>query len=277
MNQATSPDSPADGLVLNLADINAGMLLRVGGKAANLGETTRAGLPVPPGFCLTTDAYRQAVGPAGLEDVHGALAGTGAHELAALAGLASRARELILRADIPPEIAGAVRESYAAMGADVPVAVRSSATAEDLPFASFAGQQDTYLNVVGADAVLKAVRQCWASLWTDRAVAYRATHGINPSTVALAVVVQRMVDAAVAGVLFTANPVTGRRHEAVIDASPGLGEAVVSGAVNPTTSWWTRPPARSWNGGPATRESPSGRSPGEAPSGSLSGRIPGLP
>nr|WP_200890926.1 PEP/pyruvate-binding domain-containing protein [Arthrobacter sp. SPG23] len=209
------------------------MLVRVGGKAANLGETTTAGLPVPPGFCLTTDAYRQAVGSAGLEDVHRALAATGAHELAALAGLAARARELILRVDIPPEIARAVRDYYAALGTDVPVAVRSSATAEDLPFASFAGQQDTYLNVVGADAVLEAVRRCWASLWTDRAVAYRATHGISPSTVALAVVVQRMVDAAVAGVLFTANPVTGRRHEAVIDASPGLGEAVVSGAVNP--------------------------------------------
>lgn len=233
MNQVSTPDASADGLVLGLELIDAGMLARVGGKAANLGETTRAGLPVPPGFCLTTEAYRRAVGPAGLEDVHSALAATGDHDLAALATLAARARELILGVDVPPEIAASVRESYAALGTDVPVAVRSSATAEDLPLASFAGQQDTYLNVLGADAVLDAVRRCWASLWTDRAVAYRATHGISPSTVALAVVVQRMVDAAVAGVLFTANPVTGRRHEAVIDASPGLGEAVVSGAVNP--------------------------------------------
>ncbi|MBT2594156.1 PEP/pyruvate-binding domain-containing protein [Arthrobacter sp. ISL-72] len=209
------------------------MLARVGGKAANLGETTAAGLPVPPGFCLTTDAYRSAVVPAGLEDVHRALAATGTDDLETLAGLAATARELILGVDIPEDIADAVRASYAALGTDVPVAVRSSATAEDLPFASFAGQQDTYLNVVGADAVLAAVRKCWASLWTDRAVTYRATHGISPSTVALAVVVQRMVDASVAGVLFTANPVTGRRPEAVIDASPGLGEAVVSGAVNP--------------------------------------------
>jgi pyruvate,water dikinase len=113
------------------------------------------------------------------------------------------------------------------------VAVRSSATAEDLPFASFAGQQDTYLNVVGIEAVLEAVRNCWASLWTDRAVAYRAALGIAPHEVALAVVIQRMVDAAAAGVMFTANPLTGRRREAVIDAAPGLGEAVVSGAVNP--------------------------------------------
>ena len=233
MNQVNSPDASADGLVLGLQLINAGMLARVGGKAANLGETTGAGLPVPPGFCLTTDAYRRAVGTAGLEAVHGELAATGTADLEALAGLAARARELILGVDVPPEVADAVRDAYSALGTDVPVAVRSSATAEDLPFASFAGQQDTYLNVVGADAVLAAVRECWASLWTDRAVSYRATHGISPSTVALAVVVQRMVDAAVAGVLFTANPVTGRRHEAVIDASPGLGEAVVSGAVNP--------------------------------------------
>ncbi|HJQ28676.1 MAG TPA: PEP/pyruvate-binding domain-containing protein, partial [Rubrobacter sp.] len=118
-------------------------------------------------------------------------------------------------------------------GEPVPVAVRSSATAEDLPYASFAGQQDTYLNVVGEEAVLDAVRRCWASLWTDRAVSYRATNGIDPHGVRLAVAVQRMVDASVAGVLFTANPVTGKRRQAVIDASPGLGEAVVSGMVNP--------------------------------------------
>jgi phosphohistidine swiveling domain-containing protein len=233
VNQAGMPGESAENLVLGLEVINAGMLPLVGGKAANLGEVTGAGLPVPPGFCLTTDAYRRAVAPAGLEEVHSALAGTAPGDLEALAGLAVRARELILAAEIPADIAGAVRAAYSALGTDVPVAVRSSATAEDLPFASFAGQQDTFLNVVGADAVLEAVRQCWASLWTDRAVAYRATHGIGASTVALAVVVQRMVDAAVAGVLFTANPVTGRRHEAVIDASPGLGEAVVSGAVNP--------------------------------------------
>ncbi|WP_354246707.1 PEP/pyruvate-binding domain-containing protein [Arthrobacter sp. UYEF20] len=209
------------------------MLPEVGGKAANLGELLRAGLPVPPGFCVTTEAYPQAMAPAGLEQVHRRLAATDADDLPALAGLAATARGLALDAAVPAGIADALRASYAALGADVPVAVRSSATAEDLPFASFAGQQDTFLNVVGAEAVIAAVRQCWASLWTDRAVSYRASHGISPSTVALAVVVQRMVDAAVAGVLFTANPVTGRRHEAVIDASPGLGEAVVSGAVNP--------------------------------------------
>ena len=115
----------------------------------------------------------------------------------------------------------------------MPVAVRSSATAEDLPGASFAGQQDTYLNVVGVDAVLDAVRRCWASLWTDRAVAYRADAGIPHAGTQLAVVVQRMVDAQVAGVLFTADPISGRRTRSVLDAAPGLGDAVVSGAVDP--------------------------------------------
>jgi phosphohistidine swiveling domain-containing protein len=220
-------------LVLPLERVRKDMVPDVGGKAANLGELILAGLPVPAGFCLTTRAYRHAMEPAGLEQLHCALDSTQPEDLPALAGLAAAARGLVLAAPLPAAIADAVRAAYADLGAEVPVAVRSSATAEDLAYASFAGQQDTFLNVVGADAVLSAVRQCWASLWTDRAVSYRATHGIRPSTVSLAVVVQRMVDAAVAGVLFTANPVTGRRHEAVIDASPGLGEAVVSGAVNP--------------------------------------------
>ncbi|MDP9982536.1 pyruvate,water dikinase [Pseudarthrobacter oxydans] len=220
-------------LVLALELAGAELLPDVGGKAANLGELRRAGLPVPAGFCLTTQAYRRATAPAGLENIHAGLAETAPEDLPGLARLAAAARALVLAADIPADVAEAVRAAYTALGPDAPVAVRSSATAEDLPFASFAGQQDTFLNVVGADAVLAAVRQCWASLWTDRAVSYRATHGISPAAVSLAVVVQQMVDAAVAGVLFTANPVTGRRHEAVIDASPGLGEAVVSGAVNP--------------------------------------------
>ena len=224
---------PRQALVLALERVGAELLPDVGGKAANLGELIRAGLPVPAGFCLTTQAYRRATAPAGLGAVHADLAGTEPDDLPLLAALAAEARRLVLAAAVPADISDAVRDAYAALGTDAPVAVRSSATAEDLPFASFAGQQDTFLNIVGADAVLAAVRRCWASLWTDRAVSYRATHGISPSTVALAVVVQKMVDAAVAGVLFTANPVTGRRHEAVIDASPGLGEAVVSGAVNP--------------------------------------------
>jgi pyruvate,water dikinase len=149
--------------------------------------------------------------------------------------LATALRERLLGAAIPAGLVEMVRAAYRALGDGdpIPVAVRSSATAEDLPFASFAGQQDTYLNVIGADALLEAVRRCWASLWTDRAVSYRMANRVDPLGVSLAVVVQRMIAVAVAGVLFTANPLTGRRRQAVIDASPGLGEAVVSGAVNP--------------------------------------------
>lgn len=225
--------TPTTDLVLDFADIDAGMLAVVGGKAGNLGVLTRAGLPVPPGLCLTTEAYRVVADTAHLDEIHEALARTAPTDVPALTALAGRARQALLAAPIPTDIAAAIAAGYARLGDGVPVAVRSSATAEDLPFASFAGQQDTYLNIVGEDAVVDAVRRCWASLWTDRAVVYRATNGIDDRTVRLAVVVQRMVDSAVAGVLFTANPVTGRRRQAVIDASPGLGEAVVSGAVNP--------------------------------------------
>ncbi|MFC4536588.1 PEP/pyruvate-binding domain-containing protein [Sphaerisporangium dianthi] len=215
-------------LILGFQDITAGSLPLVGGKGANLGVLTRAGLPVPPGLCLTTWAYRRVTESAGLAEVLDALAGTAPGDTATLTELAGRARAAVLAAPVPDDIAQAVRRT-----ADEPVAVRSSATAEDLPDASFAGQQDTYLNVVGPEAVLDAVRRCWASLWTDRAVAYRAANGIDHAAVHLAVVIQRMVQAEVAGVMFTANPVTGRRRETVIDASPGLGESVVSGGVNP--------------------------------------------
>jgi rifampicin phosphotransferase len=202
-------------IVLDLGELRAGDLPKVGGKAANLGELIAAGLPVPGGFCVTTDAYAEVA--------------TGVDTDAP----PERVRDALRAAPVPDGVAAAVRAAYRGLGDDVPVAVRSSATAEDLPTASFAGQQDTYLNVVGAEAVLDAVRRCWASLWTDRAVAYRREAGVAPAGVRLAVVVQRMVDAQVAGVLFTADPVSGRRSRAVVDASPGLGEAVVSGAVNP--------------------------------------------
>ncbi|WP_326828641.1 PEP-utilizing enzyme [Streptosporangium sp. NBC_01810] len=215
-------------LILKFEDIGAEMLPLVGGKAANLGVLTSAGLPVPPGLCVTTEAYRRVTERTALKDVLAALATTPAGDIPALNALAAKARGIVLAAPVPDDIADTVRG-----GANGPVAVRSSATAEDLPHASFAGQQDTYLNMIGADAVLDAVRRCWASLWTDRAVAYRAANGIGHGAVRLAVVIQKMVQSETAGVMFTANPVTGRRHEAVIDASPGLGEAVVSGAVNP--------------------------------------------
>jgi phosphohistidine swiveling domain-containing protein len=204
----------SEDFVVGLKTLDAQALPRVGGKAANLGELIAAGFPVPPGFAVTTAAYVDVAAALDLSDPE-------------------RAREALAGAELPAAVAEVIRAAYTALGVDVPVAVRSSATAEDLPWASFAGQQDTYLNVVGADALLDAVRRCWASLWTERAVSYRETQGIDHGAVHIAVVVQRMVDARVAGVLFTADPVTGTRHRTVIDASPGLGEAVVSGAVNP--------------------------------------------
>src|SRR5215210_2905706 len=222
------------GLVLPFGDVDRTALPIVGGKAANLGELIRAGLPVPPGFCVTTAAYELVAGDAGLRRILDDLAETPPEDVARLAELAAAARAALLAAPVPKDVIEAIGEAYRGLGdGDEPVAVRSSATAEDLPTASFAGQQDTYLNVVGTEALVEAVRSCWASLWTDRAVSYRASNGIDPRGVRLAVAVQRMVEAEVAGVLFTANPLTGRRRQAVIDASPGLGEAVVSGAVNP--------------------------------------------
>src|SRR5690606_24569106 len=197
-----------------LKALDAQALPRVGGKAANLGELIAAGFLVPPGFVVTTAAYRRVAAALEVPDP-------------------ARAREVLANAEPPPEVDRAVRVAYTALGDGVPAAGRPSATAEALPWASFAGQQDTFLNVVGADAVLDAVRRCWASLWTGRAVSYRETQGIDHRAVEIAVVVQRMVEARVAGVLFTADPVTGTRGRTVIDAAPGLGEAVVSGAVNP--------------------------------------------
>ena len=220
-------------LVSPLEDLDRSTLAVAGGKAANLGELIRAGLPVPSGFCVTTAAYELVAEGAGLRYVLDGLAETPAEDRARLAELAARAREMLLAAPIPNEVIEVIGEAYLRLGTDTPVAVRSSATAEDLPTASFAGQQESFLNVVGKEPLIDAVRRCLASLWTDRAVSYRASNGIDPRSVYLAVAVQRMVEAEVAGVLFTADPLTGRRRRAFIDASPGLGEAVVSGAVNP--------------------------------------------
>ncbi|WP_138415386.1 PEP/pyruvate-binding domain-containing protein [Sinomonas gamaensis] len=202
-----------------LALLRAADLPIAGGKGANLGELVAAGLPVPDGFVVTTAAYRAHAEAAGLDPERAAADPSGARIALEAAPLDPQLRH---------EVAGAVEHLGAAR-----VAVRSSATAEDLPGAAFAGQQDTFLNVEGPEAVTEAIRKCWASLWTDRAVEYRKRQGIEPSDVAIAVVVQRMVDAEAAGVLFTANPLTGRQSELVVDAAPGLGEAVVSGEVTP--------------------------------------------
>ena len=215
--------------LMDFTDIDASQLDAAGGKGLNLGIMSAAGLPVPSGFCVTTEAYREVVG----ERLSELIEELAVADVNATARLAEQARSVVLEAPVPDGLQTAITEHYRLLGDNAPVAVRSSATAEDLAYASFAGQQDTYLNIVGEQELLEAVRRCWASLWTDRAVTYRNTNGIDHHTVALAVVVQQMIDARAAGVMFTANPVTGTRYETVIDSSGGLGEAVVSGAVNP--------------------------------------------
>ncbi len=222
-----------DALVVPLSALNHMFLPVAGGKAANLGELICAGFAVPGGFCVTTVSYAQV--SVGIEPILTELATTQSSDVARQAELALMARTALFQVPVPTSITDAIEEAYRVLGNGeaIPVAVRSSATAEDLPSASFAGQQETYLNIVGIEALLTAVRRCWASLWTDRAVMYRASPGLDPRTVRMAVVVQRMVQASTAGVLFTANPLTGKRREIMIDANPGLGEAVVSGATNP--------------------------------------------
>ncbi|AUZ36043.1 phosphoenolpyruvate synthase [Arthrobacter sp. PGP41] len=207
-----------------LADFGAADLASAGGKGANLGELVRQGFPVPAGFVVTTAAYGTLMADTGL--------GAELEGLLKAGDAGAQIRALFAQARIPSRVIADIAAAYAALGGG-PVAVRSSATAEDLPGAAFAGQQDTFLNVVGEQAVIRAVADCWASLWTERAVAYRQRQGIDPREVSIAVVVQDMVPADIAGVLFSANPVTGERSEIVVDASPGLGEAVVSGRVTP--------------------------------------------
>ncbi|WP_434428109.1 phosphoenolpyruvate synthase [Nannocystis pusilla] len=207
-------------------------LARVGGKGQNLGALTRAGFPVPPGFCVTTAAYRHFV--AGCPTFSAWLDRLDALDPDDIAGareLGAAVRDALLAVPLPPELVVAITAAHHELGREHAYAVRSSATAEDLPGASFAGQQDTYLNIRGDDELLAAVRRCFASLFTDRAILYRARNGFGHRHVALAVVVQRMVVPEASGILFTADPVTGHRGTLTIDAGYGLGEALVSGLV----------------------------------------------
>lgn len=230
--------------IFPFGEISAQDVNRVGGKGANLGEMTRAGLPVPPGFCVSAEAYRKFTAhvestiTAVLNDTH--MDNTEDVEIKT-----ARLRDALIAQPMPDEIADQITRAYAELDSQLgrsdrrlPVAVRSSATAEDLPDASFAGQQDTYLNIRGDAQLLEHVKRCWASLWTARAVTYRHKQGYDHSLVALAVVVQAMIESEVAGILFTANPVNNRRDEMVLNASWGLGEAIVSGLVTPDT-WVT--------------------------------------
>ena len=194
-------------LIKHFTEIDDDQLPLVGGKGLNLGKLTKAGFSVPPGFCLTTVAYREAL------NVESA-SGPGC----------------VQPAEVPGLLESAILEAYQQLGRGR-VAVRSSATAEDLPEASFAGQQDTFLNVSEPSELLEKIRACWASLWSERAIAYRYDHGIDDAMLAMAVVVQTMIDAEVSGVMFTVNPT--RPDELAIESNWGLGESVVSGEVTP--------------------------------------------
>lgn len=212
---------------------------RVGGKAASLGTMMGAGLPVPPGFAVTTDAYDTLKAhPDLVALVDEDLAHVDEADPAALRAAAERVRQGIEALPLPDDVRQAITEAYADLCAqcdleDVPVAVRSSATAEDLPDASFAGAADTYLWVCGVDAVLEHVRRCWASSFTDRSVIYRRRTGHAQEAYSMAVAVQKMVQPRAAGVAFTLNPSNGDRSQVAIDASWGFGEAVVAGEVTP--------------------------------------------
>ncbi|QCS43440.1 phosphoenolpyruvate synthase [Natrinema versiforme] len=218
--------------VLWLDEISAGDLEKVGGKGASLGELTGAGLPVPPGFVVTAGTYRAFIEDAEIDEELFEAVDVDVDDSSALADAADRAQELILETPFPEELREEILASYSEVGdGEAFVAVRSSATAEDLPDASFAGQQETFLNVTEED-LLDRVRECWASLFTQRAIYYRQEQGFDHSAVNIAVVVQQMVDAEKSGVMFTSHPSTGD-PTMIIEAAWGLGEAVVSGAVSP--------------------------------------------
>jgi pyruvate,water dikinase len=230
---------------------------KVGGKGANLAALTAAGFSVPPGFCLATQAYREFIGKAGIEEkITAKITSLDLDVFENIRMCGAVIRELIMGAEMPEGIQEAILEVYRELlpspnpshqgrgmqfspplvegaGGGEYVAIRSSATAEDLPNMSFAGQHDTYLNISGEADVLFCVKKCWASLWSDRAIAYRYKNNIDHTAVLMAVVIQQMVPATVSGILFTANPVTNTTNELVINAAWGLGESVVSGKISP--------------------------------------------
>jgi pyruvate,water dikinase len=211
----------------------------LGGKNASLGALFSAGLPVPPGFAVSADCYRKALADGGLTGHLDALiAAVDPRDPASVTAAGERARALIGALVMPADLAGAIRAAYARLcercgDGDLPVAVRSSATCEDQPDASFAGEHDTYLWVRGGDEVVRHVLRCWASLFTDRGIAYRLERGYGRASAAMSVGVQQMVRPRAAGVAFTLNPLNGDRSQIAIDASWGFGEAVVSGEVTP--------------------------------------------
>jgi pyruvate,water dikinase len=225
--------------VLAFENLDKNALPLVGGKNASLGEMIKVGIRVPPGFAVTTDSYLSFITKTGIKSkISAILAGLDPKDVAALDKVSAEVRELIEHAPMPPEVQKVIGAEYATLCAQcavekVPVAVRSSATAEDLPTASFAGQQDTYLWVAGIEPVTKSVQNCWASLFTSRAISYRIKNSFSHEKVLISVGIQKMVNSKAAGVMFTLNPTNGDPSKVLIEGSWGLGETVVSGSVNP--------------------------------------------
>jgi pyruvate,water dikinase len=219
------------------ADIRLASRPTVGGKGASLGELTHAGIRVPPGFVVTTSAFEASLAAIDREgSIRRAIEGLNGKELARVSEVTREIRERIEHAPLPPEVAQAISAAHARLCADepgAPLAVRSSATSEDSAEASFAGLQETLLWVRGADAVFKALRSCWASLYSVESVSYRLRLGMSEAQVAMGVVIQRMVDSRSSGVMFTRSPTTGDRSVIAIEGSWGLGSAIVSGEVTP--------------------------------------------
>jgi pyruvate,water dikinase len=226
-------------LILDFRQLNKSSLPLVGGKNASLGEMINADIRVPPGFAVTTDSYAVFMEKAGINDtIFSLLADLDPDDIDALNQAAEKVQEMIRTAVIPSDVQNSISDGYSKLCAQceidaLPVAVRSSATAEDLPTASFAGQQDTYLWIMGADRVIESVRKCWASLYTPRAISYRVKNDFPHEKVLISVGVQKMVNSKAAGVMFTLNPTDGDISKVVLEGSWGLGETVVSGSVNP--------------------------------------------
>ncbi|HFK1512154.1 phosphoenolpyruvate synthase [Bacillus paranthracis] len=220
--------------VLDFQEIEKGQLSLVGGKGLNLGELSNIqGIQVPEGFCVTTVGYEKAIEQnEELQTLLQQLTKLELEDRAQIGEMSKEIREVIMAVQIPTDVVEAVTQYLSRFGNEHAYAVRSSATAEDLPYASFAGQQDTYLNIIGKEAILQHVRKCWASLFTERAVMYRMQNGFEHNQVSICVVVQKMVFPQASGILFTADPVTSNRKVLSIDASFGLGEALVSGLVS---------------------------------------------
>jgi phosphohistidine swiveling domain-containing protein len=220
--------------ILSFSNIRATDLPLVGGKGANLGEMTHAGFPIPGGFCLTTAAFQQFMEASPDSDsIYKQLDAITTNDVDAVRSIGAQIRQSLLIVPMPADIIEAVRLEWQHAGTAHAYAVRSSATAEDLPDASFAGQQDTYLNIIGEASLLDAIRRCWVSLFNDRAILYRARNSFPHRDVQLSVVVQQMIMSELSGILFTADPLTGHRHTLTIDAGFGLGEALVGGLVSP--------------------------------------------